>query len=103
MWREQLIQPRIDAVAEAIRRDQAAGVTVATLDADATAFALSLMNEQLLLEIVGRNGASPEEFARVVAPIWEATLHGHREQATTPDTRPSSRVPSWQSSSQRSC
>ena len=30
MWREQLIQPRIDAVAEAILRDQAAGVTVAS-------------------------------------------------------------------------
>ena len=83
MWREQLVQPRIDAVAAAIRRDQAAGVIDATLDADATALALSLMNEQLLLEMVCRNEASPEEYARVAGPIWEAALFGRPSKATT--------------------
>ena len=76
MWREQLVQPRIDAVATAIRRDQAAGAIDAALDADATALALSLMNEQLPLEMVCRDGASPEEYARVAGPIWEAALFG---------------------------
>lgn len=83
MWREQLVQPRIDAVAAAIRRDQAAGAISATLDADATALALSLMNEQLLLEMVCRNEASPEEYARVAGPIWEAALFGRPSKATT--------------------
>ena len=69
MWREQLVQPRIDAVAAAIRRDQAAGAIDATVDADATALALTPMSEQLLLEMVCRNGASPEEYAHVAAPI----------------------------------
>ena len=84
MWREQLVQPRIDAVATAIRRDQAAGAIDATLDADATALALSLMNEQLLLEMVCRDGASPEEYARVAGPIWEAALFGRPNQANAP-------------------
>lgn len=84
MWREQLVQPRIDAVATAIRRDQAAGVIDATLDADATALALSLMNEQLLLEMVCRDGASPEDYARVAGPIWEAALFGRPSQAIAP-------------------
>ena len=55
----------------------------ATLDADATALALSLMNEQLLLEMVCRNEASPEEYARVAGPIWEAALFGRPSKATT--------------------
>ena len=84
MWREQLVQPRIDAVAAAIRRDQAAGVISATIDADATALALSLMSEQLLLEMVCRNEASPEEYARVAGPIWEAALFGRPSQANAP-------------------
>ena len=74
IWREQLVQPRIDAVARAIRRDQAAGAISPTIDADATALALSLMNEQLLLELICRNGANADDFARVAAPIWQAVL-----------------------------
>ena len=77
IWRNQLMQPRIDAVAAAIRRDQSAGAISATVDADATAFALSLMSEQLLLELICRQEADPEEYARVAAPIWESTLFGH--------------------------
>ena len=84
MWREQLVQPRIDAVAAAIRRDQAAGAIDATVDADATALALTLMSEQLLLEMVCRNGASPEEYAHVAAPIWEAALFGRPTQPSPP-------------------
>jgi len=78
IWREQLLQPRINAVAAAIRRDQAAGAISATVDADTTALALSLMNEQLLIELVCRNGANPEEYARTAAPIWESALFGGR-------------------------
>lgn len=76
IWREQLVQPRIDAVAAAIRRDQGAGAISATVDADATALALSLMSEQLLLELVCRNEVDPEEYARIAAPIWESALFG---------------------------
>lgn len=78
IWREQLIQPRIDAVAAAIRRDQAAGAISITVDADATALALSTMSEQLLLELICRERADPEEYARIAAPIWESALFGRR-------------------------
>ena len=76
LWREQLVQPRIDTVAAAIRRDQIVGAISGTIDADATALALSLMSEQLLLELICRNGAEPEEYAQIAAPIWESALFG---------------------------
>lgn len=78
IWRDQLLQPRIDTVAAAIRRDQVAGAISATIDADATALALSLMNEQLVIELICRNGVDPEEYARITAPIWESALFGER-------------------------
>ena len=57
-------------------RDQADGVISESVDPDTTALALSLMNEQLLLEMVCRNGSSPEDYAQVTGPIWEAALFG---------------------------
>jgi AcrR family transcriptional regulator len=69
-WRNGLIQPRIDTTEAAIRRDQAAGVLRSTLDPAATAHALTLMVEALLLEILGRKGGTPQEFARIAAPLW---------------------------------
>ena len=70
VWRERVIQERIDVTAAAIRRDQEAGALRATLDPVATAHALTLMDEALLLEIIGRRGGTPEEFARTAAQIW---------------------------------
>lgn len=73
-WRDRVIQARIDTVEAAIRRDQTAGVLRATLDPSATARALTLMNEALVLEILGRRGGTPEEFARIAAPLWTHVL-----------------------------
>lgn len=69
-WRNRVIQARIDTTEAAIRRDQAAGALRATLDPAATAYALTLMNEALVLEILGRRGGTPAEFARAATPIW---------------------------------
>ena len=69
-WRSRVIQARIDITESAIRRDQAAGAVRATLDPEATAHALTLMNEALVLDILGRRGGTPEDFARTAAPIW---------------------------------
>ena len=46
------------------------------LDPDATALALTLMGEQLSLELFGRGDATPEQYAAILAPIWEAVLFG---------------------------
>lgn len=70
LWRDRVVQARIDATEAAIRRDQAAGTVRGTLDATDTARALTLMVESLALEILGRRGGTPEEFARVTTPIW---------------------------------
>jgi len=69
-WRARVIQARIETTEAAIRRDQAAGAVRATLDPAATAYALTLMNEALVLDILGRRGGTPEDFARAAAPIW---------------------------------
>jgi AcrR family transcriptional regulator len=69
-WRSRVVQARIDTTEAAIRRDQAAGAVRASLDPAATAYALTLMNEALVLDILGRGGGTPEEFARVAAPAW---------------------------------
>ena len=76
LWRSGLIQGQIDATAAAIRRDQAAGAVRPGLDPDATALALTLMGEQLSLELFGRGDAAPEQYAAILAPIWEAVLFG---------------------------
>jgi AcrR family transcriptional regulator len=79
LWREGVVRARIDATAWAIRRDQAAGVVRPSIDPEATALALTLMGEHVVLEILGRQDGSPEQYARIVAPVWEAVLFGtHR-------------------------
>jgi hypothetical protein len=47
-----------------------------SLDPDSTALALTLMGERLALEVLGRRDGSPEEYAAVLAPIWESVLFG---------------------------
>jgi AcrR family transcriptional regulator len=80
LWRETVLQPRSDASAAAIRRDQAAGVVPISIDPDSTAFALTLMGEQVALEVLGRRDGSPEEYASILSPIWESVLFGHGGQ-----------------------
>jgi len=76
LWRDTVVQSRIDAAAWAIRRDQAAGAVKSTLDPDATALALTLMGEQVMLEVLGRQDGTPEQYAQIITPIWEAVLYG---------------------------
>jgi len=76
LWRDVLIQPFIDASTAAISRDQAAGVAAPDIDPAATAEALTLLGEQLAIELLGRRGAEPEEYADVIAPIWISVLFG---------------------------
>ena len=76
LWREGVVQARIDAFAKAIRRDQGAGVVRSTIDPGEAALALTLMGEQVALEILGRQDGTPEQYAQVIAPIWEAVLFG---------------------------
>ena len=74
VWRERVIQERIDVAEAAIRRDQKAGALRATLDPAATAHALTLLDVALRLEILGRRGGTPEEFGHIAAQIWIHTL-----------------------------
>jgi len=78
-WWETVLEPRIESAANAIRRDQAAGQVPPSIDPDATALALNLMGEQVALEVLGRRGGSPEEYAAILSPIWEAVLFGHAD------------------------
>lgn len=80
LWHEAILQPRSDATAAAIRRDQAAGVVPSQIDPDSTALALTLMGERAALEILGRRDGSPEEYASILSPIWESVLFGHADQ-----------------------
>lgn len=77
LYRETILQPRIESAARAIRRDQVAGQVPMSIDPDATALALTMMGEQVALEVLGRRGGSPEEYASILSPIWEAVLFGH--------------------------
>ncbi len=76
MWRTTITQNWIDATAAAIRRDQIAGVIRPGLDPDSTALALTLMSEQLALEVLGRQDAEPDRYAEILTPIWGAVLFG---------------------------
>lgn len=76
MWRTSITQSWIDATAAAIRRDQIAGAVRPSLDPDATALALTLMSEQLALEILGRRDGQPDQYAAILTPIWDAVLFG---------------------------
>lgn len=80
LWRSAVVQPRTDSTAAAIRRYQAAGAVPMSIDPDSTAFALTLMVVPVALEVLGRQDGSPEEFASIVAPIWESVLFGHRSE-----------------------
>lgn len=74
LWRDGVLESRIRATEAAIRRDQAAGVFRASIDPADTARSLILQLEALALEILGRRGGTPEEFARLTAPIWRHVL-----------------------------
>lgn len=76
MWRATFTQSWVDATAAAIRRDQAVGAIRPGLDPDSTALALTLMSEQLALEVLGRQDGSPEAYAAILTPIWGAVLFG---------------------------
>lgn len=81
-WRSRVVQPRIDTTEAAIRRDQAAGAVRSTLDPAATASALTLLNEALVLDVLGRRGGTPEEFARIAAPLWTHVLFADDDTAS---------------------
>ncbi len=74
IWHRQLVQPRTEATATAIRRDQKAGAIRDDLDPDATATALYAMSEHLLLDLICRQGTDPDDYARIAAPIWQTVL-----------------------------
>jgi AcrR family transcriptional regulator len=76
LWWSELLQPRIDATVAAIERDQRAGAVRTSLDARRAAFALTLMGERVALEVLGRRGEAPEEYARFIGPVWESILFG---------------------------
>ena len=76
LWRDGVVQARIDATAWAIRRNQAAGAVRPTVDAETSAMAMILMAEQVALEILGRQDGSPEQYAQIIGPIWESVLFG---------------------------
>lgn len=90
-WRDGVIQARIDVTEAAIRRDQANGALRTSLDPEATARALTLLTEALVLEILGRRGGTPEEFARVAAPIWTHVLFDDEALAASDPTEPERR------------
>lgn len=74
LWRDDVIEARIRATAAAIRRDQTAGVFRSSIDPGDTARSLILQLEAVALEVLGRRGGTPEEFARLTAPIWTHVL-----------------------------
>lgn len=76
LWSDMFVQPFVDASTAAISRDQAAGVVAPDIDPVATAEALTLLGERMAIELLGRRGAEPEEYAAVIAPIWISVLFG---------------------------
>ena len=77
IYRHEVLQSMMDTTAKAIERDQAAGVVRSSLDAVATARALTLMDERMSYDMLGRpEDGSPEEYADILTPIWTATLYG---------------------------
>jgi len=76
LWSDMFVQPFVGASTAAISRDQAAGVIAPDIDPAATAEALTLLGERLAIELLGRRGAEPEEYAAVIAPIWISVLFG---------------------------
>lgn len=77
LWWEGLVQTFIDRTAEAIERDQAAGVIRGDLDAQAVAYSLTLMGERASYHFMGRERrGDAEEYARRLGPVWIGTLFG---------------------------
>lgn len=84
IWRE-VLQAFIAAQAAAIARDQAAGVVRPDLDPQATAYGLGLMGERLSSDLMGRHPrGTPEDYARIMGPIWMAVLFGFERAAEDP-------------------
>ena len=73
-----------DRQTAAIVRDQASGAVRSDLDAQATALALTIMEERLSYHLLGRNKGEPEDYARVVVPIWNAVLFGSPPELKLP-------------------
>lgn len=77
VWWDGLIGAYVDTTAAAIRRDQAAGAIRADLDPEGTASALTLAGERVSYDLLGRHRrGEPEDFARIMSPIWAASLFG---------------------------
>ena len=76
IWRG-VLEAFVEAQAAAIARDQAAGAVRAELDPRLTAYALALMGERVSSDLLGRHrSGDPEDYARILAPIWHAVLFG---------------------------
>lgn len=72
-----LVEAFIDASAEHIGSEQAAGRTSPQLDARETARALVWLNERYLSEAFGRRPQDdPERVVAILSRIWLATLYG---------------------------
>jgi AcrR family transcriptional regulator len=72
-----LVEAFIDASAEHILAEQAAGRTSPQLDARETARALVWLNERYLSEAFGRQPQDdPEKVVAILARIWLGTLYG---------------------------
>jgi AcrR family transcriptional regulator len=69
----------IDATAEHVSSEQAAGRIAGELDPEQTARALVLLNERYLLEVFGREErVDPSRVIGVLSHVWLATLYGER-------------------------
>lgn len=71
------LSPQQRSSAPLDRSDQAAGVVSENLDpAGTTSLILTLLAEGASLELLGRRGVGPEEYADLFAPIWMSVLFG---------------------------
>jgi AcrR family transcriptional regulator len=75
-WRT-LVERFVSASAQRIASEIDAGRTDATLNPEATAFALVWMAERVLYQMLAQDGPVPdEELVRALARIWIATVYG---------------------------
>jgi TetR/AcrR family transcriptional regulator, ethionamide resistance regulator len=70
-----LVQRFIDATAEHIYAEQAAGLIPTALKPEATAESLVWMVERCNYIYLGREGRKPAEVVRALAPVWTAALY----------------------------
>jgi AcrR family transcriptional regulator len=70
-----LVQRFIDATAEHIYTEQAAGLIPTTLKPEATAESLVWMVERCCYIYLGREERKPAEVVRALAPVWTAALY----------------------------